>query len=206
MSKTWLPSLCLLVGLALGPGYFVYAGYFSGAAVADSERALDGAGDGGSGAAAAEAAPHVLTLALEPGMNPVAAIIKLQALENVSSTATRTTEVALTLTRGGTPIWTETASFTQPAVARDRDASLDPGAAVKRDAFRSLVKRFEVEAPGDYTFSLALGGRRELQVTAFGLELRRNAVAPDLGVLIAGGVLLVVGLGGLLLGRRRRRV
>ena len=204
MSKTWLLSLCLLLGLALGPGYFVYAGFFGGAVVAASERHLDGAGEGG-GADAAEAGPHVLTLALEPKMNPVAAIVKLQALENVSSTAARTTEVALTLSRGGTPLWTETASFTQPAVARDRDASLDPGAAVKRDAFRSLVKRFEVEAPGDYTFNLALGGRRELQVTALGLELRRNAVAPDLGVLVAGGVLLVVGLGGLLLGRRRRR-
>ena len=199
MSKTWLLSLCLLAGLALGPGYFVYAGFFSGAVVADSERALDG----GSGAAAAE--PHVLTLTLEPMMNSVAAIVKLRALENVSSTATRTTEVVLTLSRGGTQLWTETASFTQPAVARDRDASLDPGAAVKRDAFRSLVKRFEVEAPGDYTFNLALGGRRELQVIALGLELRRNTAAPDLGILIAGGVLLVLGLGGLLLGRRRRR-
>ncbi len=198
MSKPWVLWLCLLAGLALGPGHFVYAGFFGGTAVADSEWTLDAAaGEGG------RPAPQVLSLRLDPEMNPIAAIAGLQALENLSHNETRATEVALTLSRGGRPLWTETASFTQPRVARDRDASLDPGAAAKREVFRTLVKRFEVEAADDYTLTLAFGARHELQATALGLELRRNAGAPDLGILIAGGLLLAVALGGFLLARRR---
>ncbi len=207
LSKSWVLWLCLLAGLALGPGYFVYAGFFGGALVADSEWMLGGAGANGEGGegTAAGAAPHVLTLPLDPDMNPIAAVVKLQALENLSRTQTRATEVALTLSRGGAPLWTEAASFTQPRVARDRDASLDPGAAVKRDAFRTLVKRFEVEAADDYTLTLAFGARNELRVTAASLELRRNTRPPDLAILIVGGILLVAALGGLLMARRRRR-
>ncbi len=202
MSKPWVLWLCLLAGLALGPGYFVSAGFFGGAVVADSEWQLDAAaGEDEEG----KPAGHVLTLRLDPDMNPIAAIAKLQAVENLSHGETRATEVVLTLSRGGVPLWTETASFAQPRVARDRDASLDPGAAVKRDAFRTLVKRFDVEAAEDHTLTLAFGARNELRVIALGLELRRNAGAPDLGILIAGGMLLAVSLGGFLLARRQRR-
>ena len=202
MSKPWFLLLCLVAGLALGPGYFVYAGFFRGTVVTDSEWALEGTATAGEDREAAMP-PQVLTLRLDPDMNPLAAVAKLQALENLSRTQTRATEIELAFSRGGASLWTETASFTQPRVARDRDASLDPSAAVKRDAFRILVKCFEVEAAGDYTLTLAFGARNELPVTAVGLELRRNAAAPDLGILIAGGVLLAVSLGGFLLARRR---
>ncbi len=207
LSKSWVLWLCLLAGLALGPGYFVYAGFFGGAVVADPAWRFAEAGAKGEGGAglATEAAPHVLTLRLDPGMNPIAAVVKLQALENLSGTQTRATEVVLTLSRGGAPLWTESASFTQPRVARDRDASLDPSAAVKRDAFRTLVKRFDVEAADDYSLTLAFGARNELQVTAFGLELRRNTRPPDLAILSLGVMLLTIALGGFWLARRQRR-
>ncbi|MDJ0980646.1 MAG: hypothetical protein QNI94_03425 [Kiloniellales bacterium] len=201
LSKSWVLWLCLLAGLALGPGYFVYAGFFVGAVVADPDWRFAEAGAGLD----TEATPRVLTLRLDPGMNPIAAVVKLQALENLSGTQTRATEVALTLSRGGAPLWTEAASFTQPRVAQDRDASLDPSAAVKRDTFRTLVKRFEVEAADDYTLTLAFGARNELQVIALGLELRRNARPPDLAILSLGGMLLTISLVGLWLARRQRR-
>jgi hypothetical protein len=166
----------LALGLALGPGYFLYAKYLTGAGV--GTYPLDGAPGGGF-------APVAMTL--EPGMSPVRLVLRLSAEHGTGyPPAPRNGYRAVVTGSTGT-----VATSTFELVSSTFESSFQE--------LGHVVATFEVPAAGEYRVGIEAAGEPQMRVTAAAVEVRRNVREPDLRVVWTGAALIGLAVFALLL-------
>ena len=164
----------LVIGLLLGPAYFVYAKFFSGVAVGSyALRAGPGGFDPVSVALAPEASPVRVVLRLSVQYGP--------SKDGPSVPRNRYQAVA---TRDGAPV----AEHSFELVANSVESSFQE--------FTWDFATLQVTKPGDYRLTLRETAPPEMQVISAYLNVRRTVLEPDLRGVWAGAGL--IGLAALL--------
>ena len=189
--------VALIAGLLLGPGYYVYANFFSGALVAEQrvyERQADGA--------ALWTQPF--ELGLSPDMSPVAVIAQLRILP-VAAPRRRTSRIEVTLQREGAPVWQEMASVLKPETDSRGESRSEGEPAGTTWALENLaVRQFEVVQAGTYGLSAALLEPQAVTIGSITLQVRRNVTETSRPLLVGGVACLLLGIFGLVVSLRRR--
>ena len=193
--------IALVAGLLLGPGYFVYANFFSGALVAEQqvyERQAEGPG----------LWTQPFALELGPDMSPVAVIAQLRILPDAAPRR-RTSRIEVTLQRDGAPVWRETASVLKPETDSRGESRSEGEPAGTTSAVENLaIRQFEVAQAGTYGLSAALLEPQEVIIGSITLQVRRNVIETSLPLLAGGIACLLLGIFGLVIavrGRQRAR-
>jgi hypothetical protein len=168
----------LVVGLLLGPGYFVYAKFFSGAAAADYPLApRQGGFEPVAFPVAPEASPLRLVLRLSVQYGP--------SHDGASVPRNR---YRATVTHGEVPV-------------SERDVELVANRVESSfQEFAWDLATLQVAAPGEYRLGLEETSPPGMQVTGASVEVRRNVLDPDLRVVWAGAGLIGLAVAILVLG------
>lgn len=190
--------IALVAGLLVGPGYYVYANFFSGSLVAEQrvyERQADGA--------ALWTQPFELEF--DPDMSPVAVIAQLRILPDAAPRR-RTSRIGVTLQRDGTAVWQETETVLKPETDSRSESRSEGEPAGTTSAVENLViRQFEVAEAGSYGLTAALLEPQEVTIGSITLQVRRNVTETSLPLLVGGGACLLLGIFGLVVALRRRR-
>lgn len=190
--------LALAAGLLLGPGYFVYANVFSGSLVAERqvyERSADGVTPWN----------QPFEFELSPEMNPVAVVARLQILPDAAPRR-RTSQMEVTLQRGETPVWRETASVLRAETDSRSESRSEGEPTGTTSAVEHLaIRRFEVAEAAAYGLSAALLEPQEVTIGAITLQVRRNVMETSLALMVGGFGCLLLGIFGLMIALRRRQ-
>jgi hypothetical protein len=163
--------LLLALGLAAGPGYFLYGKYLTGASV--GTYPLAAASGGGF-------APLALTL--EPGMSPVRLVLRLSA-EHGSGYPPAPRNRYRAVVSGEVGVLA-TSDF--ELVSSTVESSFQE--------LRYVIGTFPVPTAGAYRLAIEATAEPGMRVTAAQVEVRRNVREPDLRVVWAGVALIGLGV------------
>jgi len=178
--------LILLIGVGLGVGYPWYANNFSG-----QELGTYSVFERGTGFKPVE-------VQLKASDAPVRVLVDLTSVGSPRFSADRTV-LTLTVATGGRTVLADTLTFAQ-ATARDAAPQMQDR------IFRADSGPITDVADGTYTFTLGQGDADGIDIRAVDLVLRGGALAIDPRAQPIGLSLIAVGVIGLVLSVRRRRV
>lgn len=182
--------LLTLAGLAGAFAYPAYVDFFSGEEIG-TFRVIERDGPG--------MAPNVY---LDPDDAPVGVILRLENLDQpgLRGDAVQETVLALEISRGEVVVRKADVTFlhhfTNPDAA---DAGPRPARQEK------LAFRIDPVSKGDHAFSIGRTPREDVPLQSVDLVLRRKLLVADERVAPAGFILLVLGVVGLIVIRRRKR-
>ena len=171
--------LLLLVGLVLGPGYWVYGKFFTGteAARIDLTRA-DAAPD-----AAWRSAPFSLT----PDMAPLGLVLNAngQLAPNLDKSRPPKDRYAAVLFKDG-------------QAAKPLGFTLGvKNTGERHPAFKEHLVYFQVVQPGRYHVEVTPAAAPEIQLQSMQLEVRQHLHEPDSKLVTIGMVVMILGIMGL---------
>lgn len=175
-----LSWLLILAGLAAGPGYYLYARYFTGAVVAEHLLAV---------LADDRVARHSPAVRLAPDMSPVRFVLRISAEHGPSYEGAPRNRYRAVIQRDGTTV----AESAFELVSTTLESSFQEHAQV--------LATLAVAQAGDYRLALEDTTEPQMRVTALRLEVRRNVHEPDRRVVWGGVVLLVLAVVRFLFGR-----
>lgn len=164
--------LCLILGVIVGPVYWVYAKFFTGSRLV----LLDLKSEGG-----AYRSPE---FQLEPGMAPAGLILHVEAgrPSGWDEHSNHTNRYDVVLSREG--------EAAKPlTITLNGKASAGPS-----PVFREHLLYFKEVQGGRYTLEVRPKGEPEMPATALRLEVRQHIMEPDSKVVTAGMVLLTLGI------------
>jgi hypothetical protein len=181
--KRGVGPMLLMVGLLLGPGYYIVAKYLSGEpgqTFTLTERAARWTlADGTILHFARHQAYRPVAIELDPNMNRIGFELKFEfAPAQASASAAASEEYAATLLQADQPILQRTVTL-----------HAEPGSARKVDA-----GSIEVYYPGSYTFILEGPDSPKVPVAQVVLQVRQKIEPLSLPFFVGGLVVLVVGL------------
>jgi len=192
--------ILILVGGALGPGYFIWATFFSGREVASSTIFTQEAAAARVGRVRAAvrgggewSEPFEVRLGPEMGRIAVIGVAEAFAVPR----RRRTFSVVVTADSDRGELWTESVGFTS-----GRSSSSDESE-VQRTTIRKRVRVFRVSEPGPVRFRFEQGEHARLPVTSVSLSVRAGTHAPRLPIWGAGVLVLLLGFGWLFVAERR---
>jgi hypothetical protein len=172
----------LMLGLLLGPTYYIFCEYLSGEdgeTFTLSERAARWTlPDGTILHVAHGQAFRPVTLKLDPEMNRIAFRLTFDAASGSSDAPKSTDEYQVTLLQSDQPIF-----------ERSLAVKLAPGGKTSVE-----TDRLEFYYPGDYTFLLQEAGAPRVPVSQVTLQLRKKIETLFLPLMWSGFALLVAGL------------
>lgn len=182
-----LATLLILLGVALGPGYYLYCEHFSGERVGSfpvAERGSAWTLPGGvilrfSG----NAAFKPFTVVLDPQMTPVGFVVKAQFAAAAAARSPVSNRYHATLYLEGSPVLEKSFSLSH-------SGGKNPEHVTHSVALGTL----DVGRAGQYTFVLEERGRPEIAVNALEVEVRRNVREPVMGLVWSGVALLMLGI------------
>ena len=168
----------LVIGLVLGPGYFVYAKFFSGGSAGTYPLTPRSGGF------------EPVAFSLVPEASPARLVLRLSVQYGPShdGASVPRNRYLTTVTRGGAQV----AESPFELVANSVESS-----------FQELVwdlATLEVADPGEYRLTLEEISPPGMQVTGASVELRRNVLTADLRVVWAGAGLIALAVVMLVLG------
>lgn len=168
----------LVVGLVLGPGYFVYAKFFSGGSA------------GSFPLTARQGGFEPVAFALAPEASPARLVLRLSVQYGPShdGASVPRNRYRTTVTRGAAQV----AGSPFELVANSVESSFQE--------FVWDLATLEVAAPGEYRLTLEETSPPGMQVTGASVDLRRNVLDPDLRVVWAGAGLIGLAVAMLVLG------
>ena len=178
--------LLILVGLGLGPGYYAWAAFFSGARVAEhrlgdkGERWTLPSGDVMRSSNANTFKP--VEIPLDPAMNTVGIALVFEVVGDVRVEPVRGNAYQALLLADGNPL-------VQKRVTISRGTSQGPD-----QRWSELVATVDVPSARTYTFVLEETSAPELPLTGISLQVRRNVVRARMELVWAGVALLVAGI------------
>ncbi len=162
-------ALALLVlGLLLGPGYFVYAKFFSGTAAASHPLVPRQGGF------------EPVTFTVAPEASPLRLVLRLSVQYGPShdGASVPRNRYRAVVSRGGVSVSEREVEL----VANSVESSFQE--------FAWDLATLEVAGPGEYRLSLEETSPPGMQVTGASVALRRNVMDPDLRVVWAGAGLI----------------
>lgn len=175
-----LSWLLILAGLVAGPGYYLYARYFTGALVAEHLLAV---------LADAQVARHSPAVRLEPDMSPVRFVLRVSAEHGPSHEGAPRNRYRALIQRDGATV----AESDFELVSTTLESSVQEHAQV--------LATLAVAQAGDYRLALEDTAQPQMRVTALRLEVRRNVHEPDKRVVWGGVALLALAVVRFLAGR-----
>ncbi|MET0217447.1 MAG: hypothetical protein ABW205_05885 [Burkholderiales bacterium] len=186
--------LLVMLGLALGPGYYAWTSFFSGGKVAEHRLGEKGARwtlpNGDVMRFSKGNAFEPVELALDPAMNPVGLVLVFEVVGDVRMEPVRGNEYHALLLADALPVV-------------EKQVTIRRGTEQGPNQHRSeLVATLDVPAAGKYDFVLEETASPELPLAGITLEVRRNVLRPDMDLVWAGVALLVAGVVGFFLATR----
>jgi hypothetical protein len=185
----------VLLGLVIGPGYYLWATFFSGAAVAEhklGEKAARWTLSSGDVMRFSNAnAYEPIELTLDPKMNTVGLVLVFEVVGDVRVEPVRGNAYHALLLANGTPLLDK-----QVNIARGSNPGPD-------QRWSELAATVDVTDAGKYVFVLEEAAPPGLPLTGITLQVRRNVVRPMMQIVWAGVALLIAGVVGLFLSARR---
>lgn len=165
--------LILLLGLLLGPGYYVYARFFSGELVASQVLEIDGK----------HFAP--IALSLDPNMGAIGLVLRFSVSHGPTPVPPDTprSDYRVRVFEGERVILEQTFSL------QSSEVESTPGR-----QFQRALPVLYVNHPGVYHLELAAQGEPGMRVHSADLQVRAHVREPDLRLLVAGGVMVAIGL------------
>lgn len=184
--------ILIVAGLLMGPGYYAYSAFFSGTEVAEERLGAKGErftlSDGSVLRFPKANAFEPVVLDLAPEMNAVGLVLKLDITGDVRQEPVRGNEYRVLLLADGNPL-------VQKKVSIQRGTNLGPG-----EVWHELVALVDVPVSGKYYFVLEESAPPELPVTAITVEVRRNVVQANRGIVWSGVAMLALGVLSMLTG------
>jgi hypothetical protein len=171
--------LATLGGFLIGPGYFLYTRYFTGAVVAVHQLGLPA---GAGGARSAE-------VALEPAMSPVRFILRVSTEHGPSLRGAPRNRCRTVIEAEDKSV----ASSEIELVSNSIESTVQE--------FAEVLATLEVPRPAVYRVTLEEGADPGMNATRTQVEVRRNVREPDTRIVWAGVALLLAGLVRLILTR-----
>jgi len=191
-----LAILLILLGLALGPAYFVYCQYFSGARVASFPVAERGSAWTLPGGLTLRFQTHAafkpVTVVLDPGMTPVGFVVNAQFAADTTARTSRSNRYHATVYLDGAPVM-------EKAFALSHAGGRNPEHVSHSMALGTLA----VARAGQYTLVIEERGRQEIALSGIGVEVRRNVRSPVMATVWAGVALIVLGIAAAIAAQRR---
>jgi hypothetical protein len=167
-----------ILGLLLGPGYFLYTKYLTGTAAGTYPLTRTARGF------------EPLVLRLPPEMSPVRLILRLSAQHGPSfGGATPRNRYRAAVSRGGA-----TAAETPIELASNTVES-------SFQEFGHVLATLDVGQASEYRLQIEETAEPGMQVTGASVEVRRNVGEPDMRVVWAGVAMLAVAVAGLVFAR-----
>ncbi len=203
-----ISTILLLLGVAIGPGYFFYCTSFSGSSLDRitvftqdvSSLELGGLTLQSSGSNAKWNSP--VTLELTPEMNPLSVNATIRYMKPATG-GMKKTRYRAEFAKDKKMLWEK--SFSVSAKKEKKDKSTIKIGSAMLPKVTLPVKSFSVEESGQYTLRIQQKGEHDIAVANLDLDFRRNVILPNMKILIAGGIaLLLAVLGFILTGKRRR--
>ena len=202
-----ISAMLLLIGLVAGPGYYFYCTSFSGSpleqvTVFSQDASSLKLGDmtvQRSGSNAKWNSP--VTLELAPEMNPISVDAKIQYMKPASG-GTKRTQYAAKLSGNGKTLWEKT--FSVSAKMDQKDGNTVKIDKVMIPKLTTSIKRFSIEEPGSYTLDIEQKGEHDLAVAKLDLDLRKNVIVPNMKVVMAGGISLLLAIAGFVLPKNKK--
>jgi hypothetical protein len=189
-----LHRLCLglvLLGFVVGPAYFGYALWFSGDVVKQSTVYEANYRLGAMFPEVTWQAVDTMRVFLSPSMNPLLLVAVHDRVSRSEDAPRRSTTFQVSLVREAAQLWE------YPIVVSNKEAGLT--------FMPKYVTRFEVAELGDYEVVVRPDSSPGIPVRRLSLELRQHILVPDKEQLLAGTVLLAVGILGMAGVRRSQR-
>lgn len=198
--------MLLLLGIIAGPGYYFYCSLFSGSSLDRitvftqdvSSLKLGNMTLQSSGSNARWNSP--ITLELTPEMNPISVHAKIQYMKPTSG-GIKKTRYRAELTKNEKKLWEETFSVSAKKEKKDQDTVSIGGAMLPK--MTTPIKRFSIEESGQYTLRIEQTGEHEIAVAKLDMALRRNVIVPNMKIVMAGGIALLLAITGFILTRKK---
>lgn len=191
-----LATLLILLGVALGPGYYLYCEYFSGERVGAFPVAERGSAWTLPGGVilrySSDAAFKPFTVALDPQMTPVGFVVKAQFAAAAAVRSQVSNRYHATLYLDGAPVFEKSFSLAHSGGRNPEHVS-----------HSVALGTLEVGRTGQYTFVLEERGRQEIAVNTLEVEVRRNVRAPVMALVWSGVALLLLGIVAAIAARRQ---
>ncbi len=180
MGKT--PGILLLIlGLLLGPGYYVYARFFSGAVVATYPltAARDASGE----------RFEPVALRLTPDMEPVALVLRFSVSHGatIQPTYTPRSDYRVRLLDGERVVLDERFSLQSPEVE-----------STPSRVFQHALPPLPISRPVSYRLELAAEGAPQMTVHSADVQVRAQVREPDFRLVAAGVGLALLGVIGMM--------
>ena len=200
-----ISTILLLLGMIAGPGYFFYCSSFSGSSLDRitvfsqdvSSLKLGNMTMQSSGSNAKWNSP--VTLELTPEMNPISMNAHIRYMKPASGGMKRTRYRA-ELTKNEEKLWEETFSVSAKKEKADQKTVSIGDAMLPK--MTTPIKLFSIEESGQYTLRIEQKGEHEIAVAKLDMALRRNVIVPNMKIVMAGGIALLLAITGFILTRK----
>lgn len=179
-----LSLLALIVGLALAPAYWIYSRFYTGSEVVLINLTPQ------PGQATLARTWQSTPFKLDEGMAPVGLILHAQGhfSPNMDENRPPRDSYSATLSHNGTAAKPLAFSL---GVKHVSDSN---------PAFKEHLLLMQKTQPGDYTVTIAQAAEPAIVIDQMQLQVRQNLQEPDPNIVMAGIVLIVLAIFGLILG------
>ncbi len=195
--------LLLLIGLVLCPGYLIYAVGFSGEqvdALQFVDQDINSVSIGGFRASSSgeDRSSNENSIQLSPEMNPIRLIAKAKYSANPAISFTQHSAFELSMYHGADLLWTEPFKVSESA----------PDSGEKRSANHITnssqpVKLVSVDQAAEYKLRLKRLREQDVRISNLSIEVRRNVSEVKASIWGTGSALMLVGILGLVVSRRK---
>ena len=201
-----ISPILLLLGILAGPGYFLYCSVFSGSSLDRitvftqdvSSLKLGNVTLKSSGSNAKWNSPA--TLELSPEMNPISMNAHIRYMKP-SSGGMKRTEYRVELIKNKKTLWEEMFSVSASKEKKDKKTIHIGSAMLPKTTL--LIKSFSIEESGQYQLRIKQKGKSDIAVAQLDMVLRRNVIVPNMKIVIAGGIALLLAITGFILTRKK---
>ncbi len=142
-----------------------------------------------------------VTLELTPEMNPISVNAKIRYMKPVSGGMKRTRYTA-ELTNNKKKLWEE--SFSVSAKREKKDESTSKISSAMLPKVTTSIKLFSIEESGQYTLNIEQKGEHDIAVAKLDMALRRNVIVPNMKIVMAGGIALILAIIGFILTKNKK--
>lgn len=201
-----LSGALLVAGMLLGPGYFIYMKYYSGAeivrfpAFSQDASSIEFSVAGFRASSSSRSNAETLTpkeIELSPEMNPIAFILKYTAQRPPrSGSMTRSARFDASLSLGERDVWRIPYTVSVQNKSDDSGSSTVSMGSTNKVHGSGMLQTFDVLDSGTYVFDLEFGGG-DLNITDVDIQVRRNVTAPSIPIALGGVAMLLIGFVGL---------
>ena len=201
-----LLALIFFAGIGIGPGYLIYCLLFSGESLGKHTvftQDVSYITVGGIKSVSIKNTQWNTPIAvdLSPDMNQLAISTSARYFPP-TRVGTQSTEYIATLKKGEETVWEEAFKI---SAKKDNNDQKNTAIKLSRSSGQ-VIKTFSVNEAGTYQLHVTQQGRNNLVIGDLTVKIRRNVTVPKTAIVVAGFILLIIGIAGLALQQKIQRI